>query len=46
MLWSPFAEFVAWWLTLALLAFVGFGPLFCNLLPGRPARALVAYDGR
>lgn len=27
MLWSPFAEFVAWWLAFVLLAFVGFGPL-------------------
>jgi hypothetical protein len=25
--WSPFAEFVAWWLAFVLLAFVGFGPL-------------------
>ena len=27
MVWSPFAEFVAWWLAFVLLAFVGFGPL-------------------
>jgi hypothetical protein len=26
-LWSPFAEFLAWCLALVLLAFVGFGPL-------------------
>jgi hypothetical protein len=25
--WSPFAEFVAWWLAFVLLALVGFGPL-------------------
>ena len=27
MVWSPFAEFVAWCLAFVLLAFVGFGPL-------------------
>jgi hypothetical protein len=26
-IWSPFAEFMAWWLAIGLLAFVGFGPL-------------------
>jgi hypothetical protein len=25
--WSPFAEFMAWWLAFVLLAFVGLGPL-------------------